>query len=179
MLDIFPQNTISVTYKRNKNLREILSPSLFPRTMKHNECSIKECNRICDICENFLVVSPDFTCFAIKRKYKIKGILKCDSRNVIYLISCKCCGKQYVGSGTSFKERFRIHKSDINTGKARYGVTNDLLNVCRSCASKSEHLQVQFIEKVSVQNDDDMWEGEKYWQAQLFTLSHGLNNPNE
>ena len=40
MLDIFSQNTISVTYKRNKNLRELLSPSLFPRTTKHNECSI-------------------------------------------------------------------------------------------------------------------------------------------
>ena len=34
MLDIFPHNTISVTYKRNKNLREILSPSLFSRTTK-------------------------------------------------------------------------------------------------------------------------------------------------
>ena len=38
MLDIFPHNTISVTYKRNKNVREILSPSLFPRTTKQNEC---------------------------------------------------------------------------------------------------------------------------------------------
>ena len=26
MLDIFPQNAASVTYKRNRNLREILSP---------------------------------------------------------------------------------------------------------------------------------------------------------
>ena len=34
ILDIFPQNTISFTYKRNKNLREILSPSLFLRTAK-------------------------------------------------------------------------------------------------------------------------------------------------
>ena len=93
MLDIFPQNTISVTYKRNKNLREILSPSFFPWITKQNECSIKECNKKCDICKNFLVVSPDFTCFATKRKYKIKGILKWGSRNVIYLISCKCCGK--------------------------------------------------------------------------------------
>ena len=41
IFDIFPQNTLSVTYKRNKNLREILSQSLFPRTTKPNECSIK------------------------------------------------------------------------------------------------------------------------------------------
>ena len=84
MLDIFPQNTISDTYKRNKNLREILSPSLFLRTTKQKECSIEEFSRKCDICKNFLVVSPDFTYFATKRKYKIKGILKCDSRNIIF-----------------------------------------------------------------------------------------------
>ena len=183
MLDIFPHNTISVTYKTNKNLREILSPSLFPRTTKQNECYIKECNKKCDICKNFLVVSPDFTCFATKRKYKIKGILRCESRNVIYSISCKCCGKQYAGSATGFKEKFRIHKSDINTGKIRCGVINHLLNVCCSSTSKFEYLQVQLIERVSVQTDDGddkvLWEKEKYWQAQLFTLSHGLNNPNE
>ena len=110
MLDIFPQNTISVTYKRNKNLREILSPSLFPRTSKHNECSIKECNRKCDICKNFLVASPDFTCFATKRKYKIRGILKCDSRNVIYLISCKCCGKHMLGLPLALKKDLEFTK---------------------------------------------------------------------
>ena len=109
--------------------------------------------------------------------------MKCDSRNVIYLISCKCFGKQYVGSVTGFKGRFRIHKSDINTGKARCGVANHLLNICRSSASKFEYLQVKLLEKVSVQNDDDidkvLWERKKCWQAQLFTLRHGFNNPSE
>ena len=81
--------------------------------------SIKKINEKFDICKNFLAVSPDFTCFATKWEYRIKGILKCDSRYVIYFISCKCCGKQYVESATDFKQRFRIHKSDINTGQIR------------------------------------------------------------
>ena len=72
--------------------------------------------------------------------------------------------------------------SDINTDKVRCGMANHLFNVFRSSASKFEYLQSQLIE-VSVQSDDDidnvLWEREKYWQAQLFTLSHGLNNPNE
>ena len=63
------------------------------------------------------------------------------------------------------------------------GVGNHLLNVCRSSASKFEYLQVQLIEKVSVQNNDDidivLWERKNYWQAQLFTLNHELNNPEE
>ena len=59
----------------------------------------------------------------------------------------------------------------------------DLFNVCRSSTSKFDYLQVQLIENVSVQNDDDigkvLWERKDYWQVQLFTLSYGLNNPNE
>ena len=124
-----------------------------------------------------------FTCFAIKRKYKIKGILKSTSKNVIYLISCKCCGKQHIGSAISFTEGFRIHKSDINTGKVRCGVANHLLNVYHSEGNKFEYLQIQLIEQVSVSNskniDKMLCEREKYWQAQLFTLTHGFNSPNE
>ena len=169
--------------KKDQNLREILSPSLIPKTAKQNKCSIRECNRKCDICKNFLVASPDFTRFATKRKYKIKGILKWDSRHFIYLIFCKCCGKQYVGSATDFTQRFKIHKSDINTCKIRCGVRNHLLNVSRSSPSKFEYLQVQLRETVCVQNDDNIgkafWEREKYWQAQSFASSRGLNNPNE
>ena len=108
ILDILPHNTISAIYKKNKNLREILSPSLSPTTTKQNECYIKECNKKCDICKNVLVFSP------------------------------WCCGKQYVGSATGFKERFRIHKSHINTGKISCGVANHLLNVSCSSASKFE-----------------------------------------
>ena len=84
-----------------------------------------------------LIVSPNFT---TKGKYKIKGTLNCDSENAIYLISFKCCGKQCVGSASGFKERFRIHKSDINTCKVRCGVANHLPNISRSSASKFEYL---------------------------------------
>ena len=38
---------------------------------------------------------------------------------------------------------------------------------------------MQLIENVSVREGEDadkvLWEREKNWQAQLFTLSHGLN----
>ena len=112
MLQIFPENTVNVTYKRNKNLKELILPSLFLRTIKENNCSIEQCDRGCDICKNFLVLSTELTCHATKRKYILR-------KNISYLIPCKCCGKQYIGSATGFKERFRIHKSDIHTGKIR------------------------------------------------------------
>ena len=131
----------------------------------------------------FLVLSTEFTCHATKRKYKIRGFLICNTKNIIYLIVCKCCSEQYIGSSTGFKERFRISKSDINTSKIRCGVASHLLNVCKSATCKTEYLQVQLIEHVLVREGEDadkvLWEREKYWQAQLFTLTHGLNNMNE
>ena len=89
----------------------------------------------------------------------------------------------YIGSATGFKERFRIHKSDTNTGKIRCGVASHLLNVCESGTCKTEYLQVQLIEHVLVREGENadkvLWKREKNWQAQLFTLTHGLNSINE
>ena len=109
--------------------------------------------------------------------------INCSTKNTIYLIACKCCGKQYIDSATGFKERFQNHMSDINTGKIRYEVASHLLNVCKSAKCKIKYLQVRLIENVLVREGEDadkvLWEREKYWQAQLFTLTHGLNNMNE
>ena len=81
--------------------------------------------------------------------------MKSEFRNVIEFISCKCWGKRYVGSTTGSKERFRIHKIDINTGKVKYSAANHLLKFCRSSASKFEYLQIQLIQKFCVLKDDD------------------------
>ena len=87
----FASNTINATYKRGKNLRELISPSLFPRIHNQQSSYSEEFQKRCEVCSNFLVASAEFTCFATKGKYKVKDILKCTSKNVIYLISCKCC----------------------------------------------------------------------------------------
>ena len=45
--------------------------------------------------------------------------------------------------------------------------------------NKIEKLEVQLIEQVLDGNYDlegRLWCREKYWQAQLFTLSHGMNS---
>ena len=147
-------------------MKEFISPSLFPRTIKDNNCLIGKFKRRCDICKNFLVLSTEFTCHATKRKYKIKGFFNCNTKNIIYLIACKCYGKQYIGSTTGFKERFRIDKIDINTGKIRCRVASHILNVCKSAACKTEYSQLQLIEYILVRKSEDadkvLWEREKY-----------------
>ena len=118
MKDLFPPTSICTIYKRNKNLKEIIAPSKYPRVAITKTSSITSCSN-CDICKNYMVFDNTFVCSATGKKYYVKGDLHCESRNIIYLISCTNCWEQYVGSAVNFKVRFRIHKSDIKTKKER------------------------------------------------------------
>ena len=147
MKKLFPCNffSLTTTYRREKNLKEILSPSLFPPKFNKNESYISNCNK-CDICKNYLISDNKFKRTVTGRVYSVRESLSCNSPNVIYIISCKNCGDQYVGSA-----RFRIRKSDIKTKKDRCGTARHFNNKCFDSSNPHIFLQVQLIE--SVQSD--------------------------
>ena len=120
---MFPSKSTKSFYRREKDLKEILSPSLFPAKPKNSESCITSCKK-CDICKNYLITDNKFEC---KVTGRFSGNLCCNSSNVIYLISCKNCEDQYIGSAIDFKGRFRIHKSDIKSNKDRYGTASILI----------------------------------------------------
>ena len=46
------------------------------------------------------------------QNFKIKGENNCNSEMIVYLVNCKCCQKQYVGStSTRFRLTFNNYKS--------------------------------------------------------------------
>ena len=54
-----------------------------------------------------------FTNNVTREIYKINHKLNCDDNCLIYLWSCKCCGKQYVGETTgSFRYRWNNYKDN-------------------------------------------------------------------
>ena len=63
--------------------------------------------------------------------------------NVIYLIRCTNCNKQYVGSAIDFKKHLRIHKSDIITKKDRCGVACHFTNKCQDPQNPHAFLKIQ------------------------------------
>ena len=130
-------------------MKEILSPSPFPSTKNLTVGSISNCNKRCDICTNFMAFCTTFKCTATGKYYKVKGTLSSSSVNVVYLITCQCCKLQYVGSAITFKERFCIHRSDINTGKKRCGAAKHFLKCCTG-EGKFHNLKIQLIESVNV-----------------------------
>ena len=144
-----PEKSIKAIYKRGKNLKEILSPSSFPSTKHLIVGSVSNCNKRYDICTNFMVFHTTFKCTTTGKDYKVKETLSCNSVTVVYLITCQCCKLLYVGSTITFKERFCIHKSDINPGKKRFGAAKHLLE-CWISEGKFDNLKIQLIKSVNV-----------------------------
>ena len=116
-----------------------------------NGCFKCERNR-CDLCRNFFVESKSFLSLQTGKKYTIHSRLSCDSKNVIYLVSCKKCRLQYIGSTTTdFRIRFRNHKSAMLTNKTTCEVAVHF--------NKTSHIlddfSFQCIDQVQAPNNSD------------------------
>ena len=144
---VFPNGKFSVINKRNKNPKEMVAPSLYPKPSIKSNRTIVSCNKS-DICKNFLITDSKFRCTVTGKTYFIKSNLSCDSCNVIYLITCFICREQYVVPAINFKQRFRIHKSDIKTNKDRCETALHFNNKCCSPNNKHAYSKIQIIEQV-------------------------------
>ena len=176
---LFLTETFKVVYRRNKNLKELLTLSLFPTRRREKNSCVTSCNT-CDIRKNYMVFSSTFFWTVTGEKYYIRGNFSCNSTNVNYavkFINCKC---QNVGSATFLKQCFRIHKSDIKAKKDRFRTARHFNSICDHPVDPHGYLKVQLIGQVfcgaSKGIENNLWEHEQYCQCQLSTNMHGMNS---
>lgn len=106
-------NKLLTANKCQKNLGQMLirseMPSAEPRAFR--KCGMINCN----LCKYHVQYQTTFQSTTTKKIFHLKHDLSCNSRNIIYLITCKKCLLQYVGeTGRSLNERFHGHKYAIN-----------------------------------------------------------------
>ena len=101
----FPEKLIKAIYKISKNLKGILSSSSFAPTKNLIVGSMRNCERRCYICANFMVFDTTFKCTETGNYYKVKENLSCNIVNVVYLIICQCFKLLYVGSSYYFQRK--------------------------------------------------------------------------
>ena len=97
------QDLPMMAFRRPKSLKEYLvRAKLRPLDQdKEGTRGTHKCaSRRCDVC-NYLIVGDRFSNHTTGASYTINRGLDCNSRNVVYLISCKVCGFQYLGSTTT------------------------------------------------------------------------------
>ena len=115
------------------------------------------------------------------KEFSINYDLNCNSRNVIYLISCSKCKIQYVGSTTTaFRTRFNNHKSGVNAHvnlSSENKKKDDVLyqHFHSHGHLGLEHMTVQLIDWVK--GERELRDKEGQWIYKLGTLlPHGLND---
>ena len=88
-----------VAFRRAPNLKDSLVRAKLPKLQIEG---IKGCFRCgksrCQVC-SFMSEGNSFRCSVSGREYTINSSFTCDSSGVVYVLGCKVCGKQYIGSG--------------------------------------------------------------------------------
>ena len=107
-------NVYLCIFRRAKNLRQTLvRTDNRPPTIPNGS---GPCQKPCTTCP-YMKPSTTVICWTTKETIPIHGRFNCQSKNVIYILSCKICGLQYVRqTGNTFNERFRAHLADIRYG---------------------------------------------------------------
>ncbi|KAK3756299.1 hypothetical protein RRG08_064785 [Elysia crispata] len=102
-------------FRRPKNLRDSLVHSSVSRRdiVGSGPCNIPRCMTCTSITS-----STTFTTTITRKSYNILHSLSCHSHNVIYLITCNLCNKQYVGlTSQTLRKRFNTHRFNINNDR--------------------------------------------------------------
>ena len=97
-------------FRTSRNLRSYFVRAGVPPLVREKGC--KKCNKLrCLSCQN-IHETDTFRCTADGKQYKVNHHLNCDSKCVVYLLTCKVCKKQYVGQTTDkFRFRWNNYKS--------------------------------------------------------------------
>ena len=129
----------------------------------------------CLVCVNVTEINT-FSSIVTGRTYKISHKFDCDENYLVYFLTCKYCGIQYVRQTVadfryrcnSYKDSYRKHSLNEDCMQKHvhehyFSCNNDFLNM----------VSVTFIEKTDPSNP---LEREQYWRHILQTNAlHGLN----
>jgi len=165
-----------IAYRKCKTLKDILfRPKLTSiptdNDILNNSPGFHHCGRVnCTTCKHSKNNTTKFISFN-NNNFKIRQVINCHTTNVVYLLSCSYCRKQYVGeTGRKLKKRFTEHLRDVRI-KADT-VVAEHFNLPNH---NSSHMEIIGIDKLH-NSLEYRRNKEKYWIRTLNTNQpYGLN----
>jgi hypothetical protein len=160
-----------LAYKIDKNLKQLLVKSKLESNTVGSFIACRQIN--CKTCKTHTHNDTLFHSTKTRKTYNIKGVSSCNTKNIVYLITCKKCQLQYVGeTSRTLRERLNEHRSAIKTKNI-----NSPIGIHFNLANHSiTDLGIIIIEKITHDNSSLRKNCEKHWQRKLKTIyPHGLN----
>ena len=117
--DVFPLPPM-VAYRRPANLKEKLVRARIPPITsrpKRNLIGMKKCQYDCNTCP-YIQTGKVIKSNATNYTHEIERAVNCQTKNVVYCISCDKCDQQYVGeNGRTLALRFSDHRGYVRNEK--------------------------------------------------------------
>ena len=151
-------------HRQPPNLKNILCHSAF-RQQKDQETSpkVRKCkNPRCGMCPHIEETSQISLNSNETEKFKIKEVMDCDSRNLIYCIVCRGCGEKYIGqTGDVIRNRVRVHKQQIlHEDKRMLGMSE---HISKCSQNYSPNFKIIPFFKIKSDNEDFRKNMESYF----------------
>ena len=185
---IFPNGSkdFQVTYKRGaKNIKEWLASPLL-NTMEGTDdrkFSCEKCPKNCVDCTYLEKKGEYFYSTSLKRRFKIRQNVNCESQNVVYLVTCKKCKIQGVGETTNFKKRMANYRTCIRNHKISCNIDKHFVESEDHSLNDFDVQIICMLERPPKKKKDlqvRLKQFEGYWQVKLCTLiPYGMNSINE
>ena len=159
-----------VSFRSVRNLRShFVRSKLYPQEQKTGS---SKCNSPrCLTCNN-IKECDTFTSHVTKETFKINHHFNCNSKCLIYLFSCKVCGKQYVGSTTD-KFRYRWNNYKNCQRKAERGEDHMQKYLHDHFLSEDHDGLLNNVDITLINKTDpsDPERREEFWRTKLRTLA--------
>ena len=167
-----------VGFKRAKSLKDILVRAKLPEFNQGGGESAGCGKTGCGVCE-FVKHTSKFSNKEGDRNYSIEGgKLNCNSENIVYLVQCKTCSIQYVGSAiTKFRSRFNNYTSAYRKfcSKKRVPQASFHAHFEQEGHKGMEDWSFTLIDKA--RDLDSVRRKESFWQHTLMSFKpYGLND---
>ena len=114
-----------ICFRRPPNTRDIIGSNLIidnkvvqKRPLTHTVHFCQPCNKKGSLCCTQILSTNSFKSTITSKTYKIFHNSNCRSKNIIYLLTCRLCQKQYVGkSETQFNLRLNLYRNRIYSAR--------------------------------------------------------------
>ena len=130
------------------NAKEWIAPSKCLSCV--SPCGSNRC-----LCCKTLDTNTVFNCFSTGRRFILNypDTFNCKSKCVIYLITCRSCGVQYVGqTKQSLHCRLNGHRQSVKNNKLNTYLSNHF----KSMGHSWDDVSIQIIDRVDIQNKSDL-----------------------
>ena len=110
------------------NLKRMLTKARFDE--QEQEHTVSKCERSnCGLCPHLL--EGNTFSFTNGKSFTIKTSMSCDVQNVIYVMRCCGCQKEYIGeTGEFLRKRMTVHRQQIRDSNTRMLFVSEHIDTC-------------------------------------------------